>query len=907
MARPALSSAVGSYDKMPPNPMITAYIPSESARRAFVDGMAEVQVKRGEIIMRQGDKGNNFYLIKEGQCEVVVEARDGKATCVRRLSAGAGCGELAILDDRPRSATITATSSTLTLLIVNKRTFMEMIGNACRAKRSKYEPFLGEISVLAGCSGYDRNLIADVLEARTYKNGDILLSEDAHNDKFWMVVEGEVEDAADAKQVLRRGDHFGEMELFKNQRTSRTLVAKGTVIVATLMREQFLALVPLTGFVSDGQTQAQAIAINDGAAKGAGIKDRSRRVAQSAEPTTAASRVTEDEPMVAKTRKSSATRSRIRKAVQSHLLFARLEPEQFDSLIDHMAEHKVSAGTVIIREGEKGNHFYIVDAGECDAFTSSVTANGGLVKTFNAGDSFGELALMYNCPRTATVSARTDSILWSIDRASFRRVLLEENARKASLYEEFLEAVPLLRPLSKAQRNRMVDALEPVSYKAGESIITEGKEGTHFYVIESGEVNVSNKANGHLAKRSRGDYFGEVSLRTGDPCMATVTAHSATVKLVRMERGAFQRLLGALDSLIKLRQYSRSGREIEEAAEEARRRKEGGAAKDKEAPKPIRTKVKMSLADFKVSKKILGEGAFGRVRRAHHLPSGKLYALKEMSKDDIVTSGQVEHILQESEVLDFVSHPAIANKIAAFQTDSHLYMIMEFAPGGDLYDKLQHARQFPFDDARVYISQVLLALEHLHAQSIVHRDLKLENLLVSQDGAIKLTDFGFAKKVLYRTWTLCGTPEYLAPEIVLEKGHNKAADYWALGVLLFEFLTGHSPFEAEDHMSTYKKILAGKVHYPKRMDTHAVSLCSNLLQRDISRRYGNLKDGVADIKRHAFFHGFDWDKALDMRGTLKPAQVSIDSFTDWVRAKDVCVPGKKLSPKDDKLFASFSD
>jgi serine/threonine protein kinase len=115
---------------------------------------------------------------------------------------------------------------------------------------------------------------------------------------------------------------------------------------------------------------------------------------------------------------------------------------------------------------------------------------------------------------------------------------------------------------------------------------------------------------------------------------------------------------------------------------------------------------------------------------------------------------------------------------------------MEFAAGGDLYDKLQAARQFPLSDARIYIAQVLLALEHIHDKSFVHRDLKLENLLISHDGAIKLTDFGFAKKVLYRTWTLCGTPEYLAPEIVLEKGHNKAADYWALGVLLFEFLSG---------------------------------------------------------------------------------------------------------------------
>merc|ERR1712167_166388 len=176
-----------------------------------------------------------------------------------------------------------------------------------------------------------------------------------------------------------------------------------------------------------------------------------------------------------------------------------------------------------------------------------------------------------------------------------------------------------------------------------------------------------------------------------------------------------------------------------------------------------------------------GEGAFGKVRRCKETKTGNVYALKQMQKADIASMGQVEHIMQETQVLSEISHPFVTNKFAGFTTPSNLILLMEFCPGGDLFDQLYKHKSFTVPDTRIFTSQVLLPLEYLHSMSIVHRDLKLENILVSQDGALKLTDFGFAKEIKYRSWTLCGTPEYLAPEIILEKGHGKAVDYWAFG------------------------------------------------------------------------------------------------------------------------------
>jgi Serine/threonine protein kinase len=196
--------------------------------------------------------------------------------------------------------------------------------------------------------------------------------------------------------------------------------------------------------------------------------------------------------------------------------------------------------------------------------------------------------------------------------------------------------------------------------------------------------------------------------------------------------------------------------------------------------------------------------------------------------------------------------------------------------------------------------------EYLHSLNIVYRDLKPENLLICADGYLKLTDFGFAKVIEGRTYTLCGTPEYLAPEILLNKGHGKPVDWWTLGIILYEMIAGIDPFSDEDPMAIYQKILKGKVKFPRNFDANGKSLIKHLLVADLTKRFGNMRGGVNDIKSHRFFTGFDWarlvQKALTMSyipnirapndssnfsqypdsATLSPAvKKSDDPFVDW--------------------------
>ncbi|KAK3394012.1 kinase-like domain-containing protein [Podospora didyma] len=290
---------------------------------------------------------------------------------------------------------------------------------------------------------------------------------------------------------------------------------------------------------------------------------------------------------------------------------------------------------------------------------------------------------------------------------------------------------------------------------------------------------------------------------------------------------------------------------------------------------------KLTLNDFH-RVRTLGTGTFARVvlvRPAHGTEAdrSKVYALKILRKTEVIKLKQIDHVRHERRILADVSgHPFITNFRGSFSDHDFLYILLDYIPGGELFTYLRKYRRFDEDMARFYAAEIVLVLEYLHEHQggIAYRDMKPENLLLDAEGHIKLVDFGFAKRLgnnendhPVETYTLCGTPEYLAPEVIHNKGHTTAVDWWALGILIYEFLTGYPPFWHQNPIEIYKQIVEKPVVFPQDppISDAAKDIIRQLCTVDRSRRLGNISGGAAKVKAHPFFSGVDWDAVLERR------------------------------------------
>lgn len=294
--------------------------------------------------------------------------------------------------------------------------------------------------------------------------------------------------------------------------------------------------------------------------------------------------------------------------------------------------------------------------------------------------------------------------------------------------------------------------------------------------------------------------------------------------------------------------------------------------------KPSKNKP-LSIDDFDLLK-VIGKGSFGKVMQVRKKDTQKIYALKALRKSYIVSKSEVTHTLAERTVLARVDCPFIVPLKFSFQSPEKLYIVLAFINGGELFYHLQREGRFDLSRARFYTAELLCALETLHNLDVIYRDLKPENILLDYQGHIALCDFGLCKlnmKDNDKTDTFCGTPEYLAPELLLGQGYSKVVDWWTLGILLYEMLTGLPPYYDEDVPKMYKKILQAPLRFPDGFDRDAKDLLIGLLSRDPSRRLG--RNGAQEIKDHPFFSQLSW-RRLMMKGYIPPFKPPVSSAMD---------------------------
>ncbi|MEQ2254116.1 Serine/threonine-protein kinase N2 [Ilyodon furcidens] len=277
----------------------------------------------------------------------------------------------------------------------------------------------------------------------------------------------------------------------------------------------------------------------------------------------------------------------------------------------------------------------------------------------------------------------------------------------------------------------------------------------------------------------------------------------------------------------------------------------------------------LSLQDFKLIA-VLGRGHFGKVLLSEYRKTGTMYAIKALKKGDIIARDEVESLMCEKHIFEIVNmchHPFLVNLFACFQTPEHVCFVMEYTAGGDLMMHI-HTDVFTEPRAVFYAACVVLGLQFLHDHKIVYRDLKLDNLLLDRDGYVKIADFGLCKEGMGygdRTSTFCGTPEFLAPEVLTDTSYTRAVDWWGLGVLIYEMLVGESPFPGDDEEEVFDSIVNDEVRYPRFLSTEAIGIMRRLLRRNPERRLGSGEKDAEEVKKQPFFRNVEWEALLQRK------------------------------------------
>lgn len=358
---------------------------------------------------------------------------------------------------------------------------------------------------------------------------------------------------------------------------------------------------------------------------------------------------------------------------------------------------------------------------------------------------------------------------------------------------------------------------------------------------------------------------------------------------------------------------------VEETVEVVRREPKMRGNRVRPGLPQIQERKKVSIDDFQLIK-VLGRGCMGKVMLVREHKSKKLFALKAISKEWVILQREIEHTKSERNILANVariSHPFLIKLRHSFQSNAQLFMVLDYYPGGDIATQLAKWHKFEPERCLFYAAEIVLGIEELHRQGIVYRDLKPENILLAFDGHIVLTDFGLSKQFPTfasasspylaedKTNTFCGTAEYLAPEILMAAEYSYAVDWWSLGTLLFEMLSGITPFWAENHAQMYQRVLEDELEFPMNIDQDAANFIAGLLERDPDHRLGS--QGVHFVKEHPYFDTIDWDLALKRQLPCPyiPDLISEEDLSNFDDAFLTMTP--RLSPGNHTLSNSIQN
>ena len=557
-----------------------------------------------------------------------------------------------------------------------------------------------------------------------------------------------------------------------------------------------------------------------------------------------------------------------------------------------MTHKTFEAGDVIMKEGDKPDNFYVMQHGQVAVTKHIGDEPNYFLCNLGKGDFFGELAFLNDAPRAATITATVTTECYVLGKVEFKSIIgpLKEVLEERHVLRILKNCMEAFKQGDESVLKEIIRRFEKVKYAKGEYIIKEGDAGDAFFIIESGmcsliKYNQTLKKNMHLAKLQPGKYFGERGLMPGENGRraASIIAHDEDVKVLRLEQEDFVELVASFFE----EQARITGKKFEDATEEDDEKDEVDeeklqAEKERAALPSLHLRGVSSISISNLEEiETIGHGVFGNIKlvRFTDHDDGNEFQMKCMQKSRILQLKRMQSPLREKQALQRVTDFTYITKIHYTAVDhDQLYIICDCPKGGDVFAAVHavYSEGVPkhpeFDGLATNLvvqwsAMIVSALEHLHAVGVVYRDLKPENIKITADGTLKLVDFSLSKLLPYLsaenaivddTYTLCGTLEYLAPEVVLSHGHSFAVDFWSLGILIYELFCKVTPFETDgdDQLDTLHRIVNSHqfLGFPHGFDPNAKTLIRHLLTPVPGARIGCWKGGFKDIKEHVFFY-----------------------------------------------------
>jgi cGMP-dependent protein kinase len=858
------------------NPLFEG-LPDET-RAVLVSSMTRVEVLAGEAIITQGDeRATQFFVLESGSAVVRVKPDHGqtgtRATrgsselevnnasisstdahredddeddgddagfVVATLRSGDAFGELALLYSCARAATVVA-SFDCRLWALDRDAYVSTKRAHERSARQKKRRLVDAVAALRVLDDASRAAVADALRPVSYDRDARVITKGEPGDRFFVVASGglDVTDPdlrGDQKNVplasLRQGDAFGERALMSadDVRQATVTVTSDHCELYYLERKEFDALLGSYGHVKRWLAFRNVPAL------------------------------------------------------------ASVSDEDLHEIARGIVEESFAEGVRVCAIGSEADAMYVVESGTVTVRAAAGfgdrpagdTTRGALrdesegsVVVKRPGEWFGERALM-GAATTRAIEAiaggngeTRDSVtkVYVLPRSVLESALgagLAEVARRARL--EQIGDVPFLRVLDARTRSALVDFLRPVRIEPGGVVFEQGDISHDVFFVESGTVVLSRRGENSpgdeadravLKTATRGDHFGELALLRGDPRAARAEASRSGAFLLALSRRDFD---DVVDDTAR--------RALEQTVRDAYAPRRGeDARRSAFFPEAFLFSSETKLSDFEL-KAVLGIGAFGKVYLAKHSGSRTVCAIKALSKIQLLDARLHKHVVQERDVMrDVADSKHTVTLLGTFQDVSKLYVCTEVVMGGELFNRLARVGgAISEGHAQFYTACVTLGLQYMQRKHYVYRDLKPENLLIDFTGYVKIADFGFAKRLPPgdRTYTLCGTPEYMAPELFKQTGHDKGVDWWAVGVLAYEMVLGSPPFYSPDGdgASQMRRVVAGKFAFPKgkhRPTAAFEDFVKRCLHPTSSKRLGCLRDGAADVKRHPWLaENVDW-------------------------------------------------